>query len=206
MIDHDSLIGAYSTPDVTVGDVLFCEARREDVIVVGFTKARIPWPLGRKAGFSARGPVVYAGLAEAVRRESSRAVEHHFGVSQDPVRRWRRALGVSHCNEGTRRLKVDNCNEEWFQTVWAKSQLPEFKEKGYAKQRGQKRPRRRGLKGHAADWRPNGRAWTAHDDKWVRRLSIDDAVRRTRRTRQSVLWRRQALGVARTRQRRPKAA
>jgi hypothetical protein len=48
--------------------------------------------------------IVYAGLAEAVRRESAEAVMHCCGVSHQTVRTWRRALHVPRDNEGSTQL------------------------------------------------------------------------------------------------------
>ena len=48
MTDADPfrLLGSYKTPKVRTGLVLICEARDCDVIVVGYSAARILWPLG----------------------------------------------------------------------------------------------------------------------------------------------------------------
>jgi hypothetical protein len=66
--DRLKLLGTYRTPRVRVGRVLMCEARDCDVIVTGYSDARIPWPIGRRRGKPARGLVVFGGLARAVRR------------------------------------------------------------------------------------------------------------------------------------------
>ena len=102
--DRYKLLGTYRTPRVRV--VLSCEARDCDVIVTGYSDARIPWPLGRQRGRSARALVVYGGLAEAVRRESNVAVCHWFGITPQTVSKWRKALGVEPANPGTHRLKI----------------------------------------------------------------------------------------------------
>jgi hypothetical protein len=59
-----------------VGTVLTDEARDKDVVVVGFTDARIPWPVGKAKGGRAKSLVVFGALAEAVRTESNLAVCH----------------------------------------------------------------------------------------------------------------------------------
>jgi len=56
-----------------------------------------------------------AELARAVRRESSAAVMHAWGVSLATVTHWRKALGVEQYNEGTRRL--------W--SLWKAPKLPD---------------------------------------------------------------------------------
>src|SRR5262245_7379723 len=94
------LFGQYRTPRVKLGTVLSCEYRNDDVIVVGYSDAPIPWPVGRRRGKGARGLVVFGALAEAVRRESAQAVAGHWGVSTLTVWQWRRELGVPRENEG----------------------------------------------------------------------------------------------------------
>jgi hypothetical protein len=95
------LFGPYPTPRVRYGRVVMDDIRGE-VRVVGMTAGRIPWPVGQRG--RAKAPVVYAGLARALRRESSLAVAHWWGVTVNTVRVWRRALGVPPLTEGTRRL------------------------------------------------------------------------------------------------------
>src|SRR5258708_7726444 len=68
------LLGSYSTPAFSYGDVVSC-ARRGDVRVVGLSEAPIPWPIGQTLPRGrARSLVLYGALAEAVRRESAEAV------------------------------------------------------------------------------------------------------------------------------------
>src|SRR5215212_3668539 len=96
--DRFRLLGTYRTPRVRVGRVLTCEARDCDVIVTGYSSARIPWPLGRRPGVSGRSLVVFGDLARAVRRESNLAVGYWFGVTAQTVSIWRKALGVGLSN------------------------------------------------------------------------------------------------------------
>jgi hypothetical protein len=103
-----------------VGRVLTCEARDCDVIVTGYSDARIPWPKGRQRGSPSSGLVLYGALAEAVRREANQAVAYWFGVSDQTVSKWRKALGVDTTNVGTHRLRVGYGAEEWFAEVGAK--------------------------------------------------------------------------------------
>jgi hypothetical protein len=72
------LFGPCPTPAVRSGDVVFCDVRGEG-IVYGLTDARIPWPVGRRG--RARTYVVFAGLADAVRREAAAAVGHWWGAA-----------------------------------------------------------------------------------------------------------------------------
>src|SRR5215204_4098243 len=113
--DRYKLLGTYRTPKVRVGRVLTCGAQDCDVVVTGYSDARIPWPRGRVKRRHARGGarpaggagglVVCGALAEAVRRESNQAVAHWFGVNPNTVSVWRKALAVRRTNEGTGRLR-----------------------------------------------------------------------------------------------------
>jgi hypothetical protein len=120
--DRYQLLGTYHTPRVRVGRVLTCEYRDRDVVVTGYTDARIPWPHGRPRGHrgGTPGPVVYGGLAEAVRRESNQTVAHWFGVTPSTVSVWRRALEVKRTNAGTHRLRKGYGAEPGFAEVRAK--------------------------------------------------------------------------------------
>jgi hypothetical protein len=106
--DRFDLLGKYTTPRVRVGRVLACEYRDRDVVVTGYTDARIPWPHGRPRGHRGGTPgrVVYGGQAEAVRRKSNQAVAHWFGVTPSTVSLWRKALEVGRTTAGTHRLRT----------------------------------------------------------------------------------------------------
>jgi hypothetical protein len=105
MIDRFKLLfGPYKAPPLRFGDVVQCEARGE-VVVVGLSNGRIPWPVGRRKGTSARGPVLFADLARAVRHESNQAVCHWWGVTPQTVTKWRKALDIGATTEGTSRLR-----------------------------------------------------------------------------------------------------
>ena len=104
--DRFKLLGTYRTPQVRVGAVLACEARDCDVIVIGYTDAPIPWPVGYPWARGGRpGLIVYGGLARAVRREANQAVGHWFGVGPSVVARWRALLGVAGLTAGSARLR-----------------------------------------------------------------------------------------------------
>jgi hypothetical protein len=77
------------------------------VVIVGLSTGPIPWPIGVSTlGRKRKGLVVFAGLAEALARESGRAVAHWWGVSNNTVWKWRQALGIAgQRTEGTRRLR-----------------------------------------------------------------------------------------------------
>ena len=94
MTTPPKLLSSYATPTFRLGDVVRC-ARRGDARITGLSDAPIPWPTGQllKGG---RRPalVLYAGLAEAVKRESAESVMHSWGVGKDTVWPWRKALGT----------------------------------------------------------------------------------------------------------------
>jgi hypothetical protein len=94
-------------PPLRKGDRATCLFRGADVIVTSWTDAPLPWPrcraLGTRGGGS--GLLVTEELVRAVRTESSAAVQHRPGVSEETVWRWRKAFGVAQWGtEGSRRL------------------------------------------------------------------------------------------------------
>jgi hypothetical protein len=231
MTDDDRfrlLFGPYGTPHVRLGTILTCESRDCDVIVVGYTDAKIPWPIGRRRGSSARGPVVYGRLADAVRRESNQSICHWWGVTPQTVTKWRKALGVDRENDGTARLDRDYVSEkiiiDGVNLGAAKANDPDRRAKIAAARRGKPRPRhviaamRKGRKGkpHSAEarrkmsaaqrrcgaWPPAaGRPWTIEEDRLVKELPAAEVVQKTGRTLSAVYGRRSALQVPDGRQR-----
>jgi hypothetical protein len=110
MSDTTLIGGPYEAPPWKVGDVVPCEYRDYDCVVVDFSDAPVPWPLGERHHCEhgqnrKRGIIVAGALIDAVRMEAALAVAHHWGVGLGVVRCWRRALGVDPLTEGTRRLK-----------------------------------------------------------------------------------------------------
>jgi hypothetical protein len=75
---YQLLFSPYRTPRWRVGQRVRC-AVRGAVVVVGLSDAPVPWPLCRCGKW--RVPVVYRGLARAVRRESELAVAYWWGVT-----------------------------------------------------------------------------------------------------------------------------
>jgi hypothetical protein len=95
------LLGTYRTPRFRIGQRVCCQVRGE-VIITGMTDTPIPWPIG-KVG-RGRSPVVYKGLAKAIRRESNLAVCHWWGITPQTVSKWRKILIVPRATPGTSRL------------------------------------------------------------------------------------------------------
>ena len=101
------LFGPYQAPALRRGDRATCHYRDCDVIVTGWTGARISWPRCRPLDVPRSHPslLVDEELARAIRHESAAALRHWWGVSSLVVWKWRRAFGVSRTNcPGSQRL------------------------------------------------------------------------------------------------------
>src|SRR5262249_53558701 len=223
--DRFRLLGRYHTPRVRIGTVLSCEARDCDVVVVGYSGGRIPWPIGRRKGSGSLGLIVFGGLAKAVRRESAQAVGHWWGTGRSSVWRWRKSLGVELANPGTHRLRSDYSREPWaVKALRMGSQAarsPEARRKMGEATRGKPCPehvreavrranRRRNVTtatrarmsaaqrarvARGAYHYPTGRPWKKWEDEIVRNLPAAGAAKRTRRSLSSVYSRRCVLNV-----------
>jgi len=214
------LIGRYSTPRFRYGARVVCQACGE-VETVGLTDAPIPWPIGNRDRHKAI--VLYGALVKAVRRESSLAIQHWFGVGPFTVWKWRRALGVESNTEGTSRLFSERSQTNpaivgGLAKAHGKAQDPERRAKISAAQRGRPRPpgvlqaawdANRGRM-HTAEARAKmstaqrrrgarppkaGRAWTAEEDVLVRSLPASEVVIWIGRTLSAVYTRRHQLGL-----------
>jgi hypothetical protein len=134
--------GPYRTPRFRYGSVVKCRVRG-DVIIVGITNGRIPWPMGRKPGRGSRGPVVYGDLLKALRQESGVAICHWWGVTGQTVSYWRKALGIGPHTKGSRALRSAYWKEPWardaVKKAWAKARDPERCAKIAAAKRGKPR-------------------------------------------------------------------
>ncbi len=216
--DRTRLLGTYRTPRFRYGRTVWCEVRGE-VEVVGLHEAPIPWPVGKKG--RAKSLVVFKDLAKAVRRESEVAVAHHWGVDEQTVWKWRKALGVGATTEGTSKLRSDYAREPavaaGLRKAQAKSGDPARRAKLSAALRGRKVDRRvvealaaqrRGTRHTDATRRqmseahrrrgtlvPGTVVWTEREDELMRSLPAAEAARRTGRTLVAVWTRRRRLGV-----------
>jgi hypothetical protein len=206
-----TLLGTYATPAFNYGDVVFCELRGE-VTLAGLREGPIPWPVGKKGRHKAL--VLYAGLADAVRRESAAAVMRWWRVGSDKVWKWRQALGVGPTTEGTSRLRAQ---AEHLPALLARARSSPLRAAGIAAaKRGvprspeSARATGRGHLGmrHTPEARRKmslarkggsgrGRSWTAEEDELVRTLTPQEAAKRTGRTVKAVWSRRAKLGVNR---------
>jgi len=224
--DRFRLLGRYRTPRVRVGTVLSCEARDCEVIVVGYSDGKIPWPVGRRKGSGSRGLIVFGGLAKAVGRESAQAVRHWWGVGRSSVWRWRMALGVELANPGTHRLRSDYTREPWAVKALRKgtqaARSPETRRKMGEAARGKPRPEhvreavgrankrrkvgaatrarmsaaQRARVARGAYHYPTGKPWRKWEDELVRKLPVATAAKHTRRSLSNVYSRRGVLKVS----------
>ncbi len=122
MIDSERfklLYGPYIPPKCRVGDKLPCEYRGREVMVRGMSDGLIQWPSTRRRG--AHSLVLCGELIRAVERESEIAVAHHWGVRQEMVWKWRRALKVPAMTLGSRRLRVEYASETLTPEVRSKA-------------------------------------------------------------------------------------
>jgi hypothetical protein len=202
------LFGPYRLPKCRVGRFLHCRVKGVRR-VKGLSDALIPWPVagGRHGCWQI---IVCGSLVRAIRRESEIAVAHHWGVSENTVWTWRKALGVGATTPGTSRLRRDHFAEPWGeaarQMAWAKARDPQRRAKIAAARRAKPRPRhvieamRQGRTGkpygaatrrkmsaahRLRGTRPPaaGRPWAPAEDEYVRTLPAQEVSRRTGRTR-----------------------
>jgi len=110
--DHYRLLyGPYVPPRLGRGDRAFCLYRDCEVRITSWSDGRIPWPKCIPAHVRSM-PILLVTdmLLEAIRRESSLALQYWFGVGYHQVRNWRRGFGVGQWEpEGSIRLHRINC-------------------------------------------------------------------------------------------------
>ena len=191
---------------------------RGDVRIVGLTDAPIPWPTALRV--NTRGetptPVIYKGLARAIRLESRNAVAHWFGVHPRTVSKWRRALGAPAITKGTARLFAAHAREGPVARNLHKGRATfrnpvkeaERREKLSAARRGKPLPsniyerrrekneklrRRRSVRRYITNAPGLNPPWTHREDELVRTLAPKEVANRTGRTVAAVYKRRQWL-------------
>jgi hypothetical protein len=185
------LHGPYRAPRLRVGDQAICLFRDCEVIVTGWTAARIPWPRCRPLDVPRTHPslLVDEELARAVRTEAAAAVRFWWGVSVGVVWKWRKALGVTRTNnpDSVRRQRAAS-------------------EAGAAKTRGVPLPpeqverrRRTALRLNLARYFKTGYHgpwWTKAELALLGRVPDEQVARRTGRTVAAVRRKRETLGRA----------
>lgn len=111
-ISRKPRFGPYVAPGLRYGRTAI-DACSGEVITVGLSAGRIPWPLGRLNGNSNRALIVYGALARAVRRESASAVAYWWSVTGQTVSKWRNALGVVGPTDGEREMRAELGRRNW---------------------------------------------------------------------------------------------
>ena len=117
--------GPYSMPHgFGVGDMIHCTYRGRDVVIGGITDAPVQW--FKIHNFGKPFVILCEDLIRAVQSESGAAIAHNWGVNDETVRNWRRALGVGRMTPGTTQV---------FRTIFEARISPEVAEKGRIKSR-----------------------------------------------------------------------
>jgi transposase-like protein len=192
------LFGPYRAPALKRGDRAACLFKDCDVVVTGWTDARISWPRCRPVDVPRTHPslLVDEELARAIRRESAAALRFWWGVSTGVVHRWRKALGVDRLNcPGSQRL------------------IRDASEQGAAQTRGKELPteqverRRRTAieKNLAQHIRPGynlGPWWSRREVALLGKLPDEEVATKVGRTPNAVRIKREKLGIPNPRVRR----
>lgn len=219
--DHTTLLATYRTPRFTYGSTVTCEWRG-DVVINGITDALIPWPVGKRRKERAKTLVLYADLADALRRESSSAISHWWGVSDQAITKWRRELGIDAMTEGTRLLKSAAAKSSpgiarALDAAHKKAGDPERRRKIAEARRGKPRPdhvieamrkanlgkklsaetRRRMSEAKKGRPRPPRREWTREEDLLLGEWPDEVVAEKTKRTLTAVAARRKRKGIER---------
>lgn len=132
------LAGPYLPPVVQGGDEIEDVAAGEYVRVGGYSEAPIRWPRRLKTGRPSL--IVTERLADAIRTESSEAIQHYWGVGPVTVAKWRRLLGVDRMTPGTkevyREIMPDRLTPERAKKGREKAAEPESVKKMAATKKG----------------------------------------------------------------------
>lgn len=140
--DARKLLGTYRTPACKIGERVTCLARG-DVDVIKLSAGRIQWPIAVRPGIGGRSLVLNWDLAEAVRRETNRAVCYWWGVTPQTVSKWRKALGVKNTEATTRWRTMFGKSAKMRKAITAmaaKARDPKRRAKIAAAKRGKPRP------------------------------------------------------------------
>jgi hypothetical protein len=161
-VDRFKLLhGPYYPPKTRRGSRLFCEIRGS-VIVGYFGDGPIPWPRMKHLGTA---PYILCGdLVKAVKCESAIAVAHHFGVSTQTVKSWRKALGMPRANEGSAQFwnRIAGAREDdRLERARRNSKRPAALAKASAKLKGRIIPQHVIEAVRKAAKRPRSAAWKA---------------------------------------------
>jgi hypothetical protein len=190
--DRTRLLGGpYRAPRLRKGDRATCLFRDCDVIVTGWTDARISWPRSRPLDVPRSHPslLVDDELARAIRQGSAAAIRHWWGVSGGVVLRWRKALGVSRTNcPGSQRLIRQASEQEASQLRWKKPPPEQVeRRRRTAVELGLGRNLRLGY--NRGPW------WTRAELALLSKLPGEEVAARTERTHNAVRVKRTKLGI-----------
>ncbi len=203
--------GPYKTPRFKYGDVVFCE-RFGEVRITGLSGGRIPWPTCRQGKRNVI--ILFKSLVNAVRRESSAAVQYWWGVGHGTLTAWRKVLEVPIANAGTSAqmsdAKIRSGTRPPHGRAWTASEdalLAEHSPPEVATRTGRSldsvwcRRQELGLPdGRATNGRvPKGGTWKAEEDSLFAILTTKEIAARTGRPLKGVYLRRLYLrrrGVA----------
>lgn len=178
------LFGPYQPPRTRIGDEL-TDAIIGPMTVTGWSQGTIAWPLSKGAGRAAF--ILTGDLVEAVKNESSQAIQHWWGVSPSTVQRWRKALGVSPYTAGTLRL-----HREWKPEIISAAALRRGQCKGISPAARAKMTAKFWARGYA---RHSQRVWTKAEEAILGTMSDTAAARQLGRTPKVVGMWRQRLGI-----------
>jgi hypothetical protein len=186
---HRLVHGPYHPPAVRRGDRAVCLFRDGEVVITGWSDARISWPRCRALGTHGGGSglLVDEELARAVRLESSVALQFWFGVSGAAVWHWRQALGVEKLNEGSARLRGEMNRELGAGLRGKKLPADEVERRRRTALELGLRPR----PGHI-----NGRPWTRKEKALLGTMPDGELAARIGRTAEAVRIMRGRLGIA----------
>ena len=201
--DHERFrfhFGPYEQPVYAFGDIVECAARGE-VEIIRQSDGRIPWPVGFPTGTGNRGRgtlILFGGLKLAIENESSQSVAYWFGVNTTTIAKWRKLLGVSRSNAGTKKLfesalrndvdravKISKARQGKPRTGYT----PPFEGRKHStRSRKQMSQRRTGVL--------RRRPWEAWEDQLLQdQVSIHEVAKRTHRALRLVRERKQELGL-----------
>ena len=184
------LFGPYHAPPLKRGDRATCLFRDCEVVVTGWTDARIPWPRCRALDSPGGGSglLVDEELARAVRHEAAAAVMFWWSGSKTAAQNWRRALGVGRTdNEGTARLIL----------AVAEKGADAMRAREWTEEEREQRRRLNADKGLAANLITgyHGPLWTPEDIALLGTIPDEAVARRTGRTAGAVRQKREELGI-----------
>jgi hypothetical protein len=193
MTDPDRVklpFGPYKAPRLRRGDRAFCLYRNCEVIITGWTHARLRWPRCRalESPGCGSGLLVDEVLARAVRHEAAAAIRYWWGASAAAVRSWRKALGVTPTdNQGSLRLT----------RAAAEAGAKAMKARAWTDEERERRRQVNAERGLAANLITgyHGPLWAAEDIALLGQVADAELARRTGRTVGAVRQKREELGI-----------